>query len=235
MKRLSVFAFATAALIWAGASTGAAVNAQDKKEGDKGWVQLFNGKDLTGWKTHPKAPGQWEVKDGAIVGSGEKVSHLFSERDDYENFRFRIEAKISDKGNSGQYIRTQFGAGYPKGYEVQINSTHSDTIRTGSLYPAGDLKLTKEERAKMVEKTVIKEQLHQPDEWFTQEIVAEGNHIQIFVNGKKTVDYLDPKNTYTKGHFAIQGHDAMKAGGKTYPTIITVRKIEVLELPATKK
>jgi hypothetical protein len=204
--------------------------AQDKK-GDKGWVQLFNGKDLTGWKVHPGSPGQWEVKDGAIVGSGAKASHLFSDRDDYENFHFRIEAKVGDKGNSGQYFRAKFASGYPPGYEAQINSTHTDSIRTGSLYPAFNNKLTKEQK----DKIIVKDQLVKPDEWFTQEVIADGNHIQIFVNGKKTVDFVDDKNTYSKGHFAIQGHDAYKdKEGKVYPTIITVRKIEVKELPATK-
>ena len=228
MKRFLVFGVAAVALAaWGAGQT--ALTAQDKQGGDKGWVQLFNGKDLTGWKVHPKSPGEWAVKDGAIVGSGAKASHLFSERDDYENFHYKIEAKISDKGNSGQYFRAKFAPGYPPGYEAQINSTHSDTIRTGSLYPTGALKLTDDQRAKVV----VKEQLHKPDEWFTQEVIAVGNHIQIFVNGKKTVDFKDENNTYTKGHFAIQGHDAYKdKEGKVYPTIITVRKIEVKELTA---
>src|ERR1700726_2986583 len=95
----------------------------DEKD-DKGWVQLFNGKDLSGWKTHPKDKGHWEVKDGAIVGSGSQVGHLFTERGDFENFHVRVEAKISDKGNSGLFFRTRFGASYPQGYEAQINSTH---------------------------------------------------------------------------------------------------------------
>ena len=203
--------------------------AAGKQAGDKGWVQLFNGKDLTGWKWHPQSPGKWEVKDGCIVGSGEKASHLFTDRDDFENFHYRIEAKISDKGNSGQYFRAKFAPGYPPGYEAQINSTHTDTIRTGSLYPSG--KLAKEDRSKIV----ITDQLHKPDEWFTQEVIAQGNHIQILVNGKQTVDYVDKTNSYTKGHFAIQGHDAYKEKGKAIPTIITVRKVEVKELPPTAK
>src|SRR5947207_1445846 len=129
MKRLLLgVALLTAGLVLLPCLPGA--GAQD----DKGWVQLFNGKDLTGWKTHPKDPGEWSVKEGVLIGRGPKVSHLFSERDDYENFHYRIEAKISDKGNSGQYFRTAFGPGYPKGYEAQINSTHTDKKRTGSLY-----------------------------------------------------------------------------------------------------
>jgi hypothetical protein len=227
MKRSTLITCAALALaVWA-AQPPRAANGQQPN--DKGWVQLFNGKDLTGWKWHPDSPGKWEVKDGCIVGSGEKASHLFSERGDYSNFEYRIEAKVSDKGNSGQYFRAQFAKGYPPGYEAQINSTHTDTIRTGSLYPFP--KLAKEDRPKII----VTDQLHKPDEWFTQLVIADGNHIQIFVNGKKTVDFVDKNNTYTKGHFAIQGHDAYKdKSGKAYPTIITVKKVEVKELPPSK-
>jgi hypothetical protein len=182
--------------------------ADDKDK--EGWVQLFNGKDLTGFKTHPKDKAKWKVKDGVIIGSG-GVGHLYSERGDYKNFRYRVEAKINDGGNSGQYFRTQFGPGFPKGYEAQINSTHRDPVRTGSLYGFKDC--------------LIKKQLHKPDEWFTQEVIARGNHIIIKVNGKTTVDtkITDKNRLYLQGHFAIQQHDP--------GSHVQVRKIEVKELP----
>lgn len=189
--------------------------ARDDKKPDTGpaadWVKLFNGKDLTGWKTHPDNPGEWKVQDGILIGSG-PVSHLFSERDDYENFQYRIEAMINDGGNSGQYFRTQFGPGFPKGYEAQINSTHRDPVRTGSLYNFKDC--------------LVKGQLHKPDEWFTQEVIADGNHIVILVNGKVTVATTDKDKKFTKGHFALQQHDP--------GTVVKFRKIEVRELPPTK-
>src|SRR6185503_12327299 len=127
---------------------------------DSEWVPLFNGKDLTGWKIHDKPSGGilevikiekngkvvgydgklkdstthlWRVEDGKLIGSG-PPSHLFSERGDYVNFHYRVDAMINDMGNSGQYFRTEFGPGFPKGYEAQINATHRDQIRTGSLY-----------------------------------------------------------------------------------------------------
>ena len=193
--------------------------AEDKK--DDGWKQLFNGKDLTGWKTHPDDKAKWEVKDGCIVGTG-PAGHLFSERGDYENFQFRIEAKINDKGNSGQYFRATFAKAFPPGYEAQINSTHSDPIRTGSLYPDYRDKYSNDEKKKMV----VFEQLVKPDEWFTQEVIAVGNHIIIKVNGKTTVDFVDEKNRHTKGHFAIQQHNQ---GSE-----VTIRKAEVKELPPSK-
>lgn len=197
----------------------APVGADDKK--DEKWTPLFNGKDLTGWKTHPKSPGKWRVEDGILIGSG-NASHLFSERGDYENFRYRVEAMINDKGNSGQYFRTKFEAGFPSGYEAQINSTHSDPIKTGSLYP-GRLKLKSGDK----EKLVVKDILVKPNEWFTQEVIARGNHIIIKVNDKTTVDFVDENNNFTKGHFALQQHDP---GSK-----VKFRKIEVIELPADKK
>ena len=80
----------------------------------------------------------------------------------------------------------------------------------------------------------ILEQLHKPDEWFTQEVIAKGNHIQIFVNRKKTVDFVDTNNSFTKGHFAIQQHSSFKdkTTGDDIESVIYVRKAEVKELPS---
>jgi hypothetical protein len=203
---------------------------------EDGWVPLFNGKDLTGWKIPNPPSGQfksvkelkndagkvitfvgvekdkkdgtpgkehtlWQVKDGLIVGGG-PASHIFTEIE-ADNFRYRVEAKINDKGNSGQYFRTAFGPGFPKGYEAQLNATHGDKIRTGSLYPSFG-KLTEEDRKKML---VMNDAPHKPDEFFVQEVVADGNKITISVNGKQTIEFTDKANTFTKGHFALQGHD----------------------------
>lgn len=189
----------------------APASGQDTKEPDGKWIALFNGKDLTGLKTHPKAPGDWKVEEGVIVGKG-PVSHLFSERGDYENFRYKVVAMISDKGNSGQYFRTEFGPGFPKGYEAQINSTHGDPVRTGSLY----------------NHVKVLEMLVKPNEWFEQEVTAIGNHIVIKVNGKETVNTKieNEKQLFKKGHFAIQQHDP--------GSVVKIKSIEVMELPASK-
>ena len=174
------------------------------------WVSLFNGKDLSGWSIADGSSGQWKVEDGAIKSDGGPATHLFSPRGNYRNFRYRAEIKINDKGNSGMYFRTKKGPGFPKGYEAQINSSHGDPVRTGSLY----------NHVKVLETLVP------PDTWFTQEVEAVGNHIVIKVNGKVTVDYTDPNKTFTEGHFAYQHHD---------PTCkVEIRKIEVMELPDSK-
>ena len=191
---------------------GAVVGAS--KDKGSGWVSLFNGRDLAGWKTHPADNAKWEVKKGILIGSGPNVGHLFSQRDDYKNFHFRVEAKINDGGNGGQYFRTKFGKSYPQGYEAQINSTGSDPVKTGSLFNLAP----------------IEEMLVQPDEWFTQEVIADGNQIVILVNGDKVVDYVDQAKTYTTGHLVLQ--HSMRSQGKD--TVIQFRKIEVRELPEVR-
>ena len=210
------FGFAFALLIPVFGILHVPASAGDKKA-DNGWIQLFNGKDLTGWTTFdPKQLNDaWFVKAGILMSKGKAASHLFTEKDDYENFHYRIEVKISDKGNSGQYFRTKFGPGYPKGYEAQINSNFPDPQKTGSLY--NFVKIT--------------EMLVPPDTWFTQEVIANGNHIQILVNGKKTADFKDEKSTHTRGHFAIQQHGPAKGGPDVQ---VSLKKVEIKLLPATK-
>ncbi|HEV3438453.1 MAG TPA: DUF1080 domain-containing protein [Gemmata sp.] len=239
MKRCHFLIATIAAAIVGSAGLISPSRADDKK--DDGWIQLFNGKDLTGWKIPNPPSGEfkgvkevknddgkvtayvgetkggkeytlWQVKDGMIVGGGPS-SHLFTEIE-ADNFRYRVEAKINDKGNSGQYFRTKFGPGFPNGYEAQINATHSDKIRTGSLYPS-----TAGLRKYSDKICVMNTAPHKPDEFFTQEVIADGPNITIIVNGKTTLDnWEDPNKTYTKGHFALQGHDP--------GSVMTFKKVE---------
>ena len=216
-----VIRYGLAAAVVALCAAAAPVPKQD------GWVTILDAKSFPEWKVAPDNPasrveetatekrviagdslrdGRWTFKDGVLHGEG-GVSHIFSPRGDYENFVERAEIKIKDKGNSGQYFRTTFGNGFPNGYEAQVNSTHTDPVRTGSLYGF----------AKVLDMLVP------PDTWFTQEVTAVGNHITIKVNGKTTVDYVDTKNTHTTGHFAFQQHNL---GSEVW-----IRNVQVKELP----
>src|SRR5262249_7517018 len=151
------------------------------------WVSLFDGKTLSGWKTHPQAPGDWRVENGMLVGRGPRRNHIYSERGDYQDFHFRVEAKINQGGNSGQLFRKAFTADASQGYEAQIDSS-MHKARTGSLYVgAGRPEVA-------IGKTLVP-----VDTWFTQEVIVQGNHIVILVNGDKTVDYIDYKNTWKRG------------------------------------
>lgn len=212
MKRvLCLFFVAVAALT---VSYAPNANAADEPQ----WVSLFDGKSLDGWEKVGGEQSVWEVKDGAICGSG-PASMLVTTKGPYKNFRYRAEIKINDKGNSGLYFRTKPKPGFTDGYEAQIDSTHSDPIRTGSLYGMCH----------------VYKRLVEPDTWFTYEIqVQDGvwrgrkvTKIKITVNGDELYEYFDFTQQFKEGHFAFQQHDP---GSK-----VCIRKVEVAELPDSGK
>jgi len=152
-----------------------------------GWVQLFDGKTLSGW-TMPDA-GDWKMEDGVLTGRG-KVCHLFSPNT-YTNLEFKAEIKLNNRGNSGMYVRAAYGRSWPKGYETQVENTSPDPQKTGSLYGI---------------KRNLK-QLVEDDTWWTQHVIAIGNRIIIKVNDVIVVDHVDEKGTFKSGHLALQQHD----------------------------
>jgi hypothetical protein len=171
----------------------------------KGWIKLFDGKTLSGWKAMDK--GRWSVNaEGTVVGEG-PVGHLFSPNT-YTNLEFKAEAKLNHSGNSGMYFRTALGNGFPKGYESQVENTSPDPQRTGSLYNFAK----------------VTEQLVPDDTWWTQHIVAIGNHIIIKVNDKIVVDFIDQKNTFVAGHLALQQHNE--------GSVVMFRNVMVKPLPS---
>ena len=179
------------------------------------WVSLFDGKTLSGWtQGGGQGKSHWEVKDGVIVGSG-SASMLYSPKK-YKNFKYRAEVKINDKGNSGLYFRCPKPNGnFSEGYEAQIDATHSDPIRTGSIY--GFVHVYKSPAP--------------PDTWFTYELEVVDKdwrgihmpHITVKINGEVLFMYMDRTKAWDEGHFAFQQHDP---GSR-----VEIRKIEVVELP----
>lgn len=204
-------------LCWKAALIGLMLAPAALAQGSGEWVSLFDGKTMSGWEfkdLRPEGGGKWTVEDGAIVGSG-PPSMLYSPKGDYKNFKVRAEIQINDKGNSGFYFRAKNDGSFASGYEAQVDATHADPIRTGSLYGFCH----------------VYRQLHKPGEWFTYELeVKDGvwrgrpmTSIRISVNGEELFDYMDFNQTHKSGHFAFQGHDP----GST----VKIRKIEVMELP----
>lgn len=180
---------ATARLIAAGTLGLLALWAAPATAEDEGWIKLFDGKTLKGWEANENAD-DWTVEDGAIVAHGPR-SHLFYVDREFGDVAFKADISLAHGSNSGMYFRAERGPGWPKGYEAQVNNSHGDPKRTGSLYNFVD----------------VREKLIEDDTWWTQEIIAQGNHIVIKVNGKTVVDFVDEKNTYSKGFLALQQHD----------------------------
>jgi 3-keto-disaccharide hydrolase len=176
--------------------------AADSKDG---WVSLFDGKSLEGWKANEN-PQTFSVKDGEIVVKGPR-GHLFYVGPvgdhNFKNFEFKADINARPSANSGVYFHTVFQeSGWPaKGYEVQVNNTHSDPKKTAGLYG-------------------IKDNFTAPakdNEWFTMVIKVQGKHIVTKVNDKVITDYTEEENAQrtgefknrlvSSGTFALQGHD----------------------------
>jgi hypothetical protein len=178
----------------------------EKVSEENGWIPLFNGKDLTGW-TANENQDTFKVEDGAIVVHGDR-SHLFYTGDvkggEFKDFELWVEVQTEPKANSGIYFHTEYQKdGWPaKGYEVQVNQTHSDARKTGGLYGIVD---------------VMDKSPAQDNEWYVEHIKVEGKHVVVKVDGEVTVDYTEPEGVkregqfvgrlINKGTFALQGHD----------------------------
>lgn len=172
-------------------------------EDSDGWVSLFDGETMTGWKASEHRDS-WQVKDGALVCNGER-SHLFYVGDDkpFVNFEFKAEVMTTPGSNAGIYFHTKYqDEGWPRyGFESQVNVTHKDPKKTGSLYSVVD----------------VSDPPCKDNEYWTQHIIVQGKHITIKINDKTVVDYTEPdgKEAFSDGFerrlgsgtFAFQAHD----------------------------
>ena len=184
-------------------SFGAAVlvvislSALQKKAPKKGWISLFDGKSLDGWKVGENAE-TFKVENGAIVVFG-KRAHLFYmgpvQDHTFKNFEYKAKVMTTPGSNSGMYIHTAYQEdGWPsQGYEIQVNNSHTDWRRTGSVYGIQD----------------VKEAPAKDNKWFTQQITVQGNKITVKVDDKIINEYTVPAEggKLSSGTFALQGHD----------------------------
>ncbi|KAA5543555.1 3-keto-disaccharide hydrolase [Adhaeribacter rhizoryzae] len=175
------------------------------KNNDKGWVRIFDGRTLNWWMASEN-PETFKVEDGAIVVNGPRA-HLYYvgplQNHNFKDFEFKAQVMTTPGSNSGMYIHTEYQqTGWPsKGYEIQVNNTHTDWRKTGSVYAIED----------------VKKQLANDNEWFTQHIIVKGNKITVKVNDKIASEYTEPENVtrpkdmfgriLSSGTVALQGHD----------------------------
>jgi hypothetical protein len=176
---------------------------------DEGWVELINGKDFTGWRASENK-GTWSVTDGLFQAVG-KRSHLFYEGehlgDGFKNFELEVQVRTFKLANSGIYFHTKYQeTGWPSnGMEIQVNNTH---IGEGDYV---ELK----KMASLYSVRNVYKSFGQDGEWMTVKARVESNRVQIWLNGLKTVDYVQPEKTFSsvkrlgKGTFSLQGHDSL--------------------------
>jgi hypothetical protein len=210
---------------------------------DTGWISLFDGKTTTGWHTYGKTTiGEaWKVADGnlyldttvkdgwQIKGGGDIVS-----TDEYENFHFKTEWKISPNGNSGIifYVNedtSKYKYCWNTGPEMQVldNAGHSDASiikhRAGDLY---DLISCSKQSVKPV------------GEWNLAEIVSNNGKLDFYLNGTNVVSTtlwdsswsallagskfkdMPTFGTFKKGRIALQDH-----GNTVYYRNIMIKRL----------
>ncbi len=147
---------------------------------EDGWVSLFDGKSLNGWQANENKE-TWQVVDGALVCFGPR-SHLFYVGDEkpFVNFEFKCDVMTTPGSNAGIYFHTKYQEeGWPKfGYECQVNVTHGDPKKSGSLYGVEN----------------VAEPPCKDNEWYTQHITVRGKKITLKINDKVVVEYTEPDN-----------------------------------------
>jgi hypothetical protein len=170
---------------------------------EPGFTSLMDGKTFDGWKMANEHADTWKIEDGSFVAHGERC-HLFYVGDPkpFKNFELKVDVMTEPGSNGGIYFHTKYQeSGWPKyGFENQVNNTHTDWIKTGSLYGLVNVGLT----------------ISKDNEWWTQHIIVKGRQVTVKINGKTVMEYNEPPGTkpgsdfsrkLDEGTFALQAHD----------------------------
>jgi len=218
MKRIITLLLALGIL--AAAPTVAVAQLTDEMRRE-GWVSIFNGENLEGWRSN-QSPAAFRAENGMIVGDGGRDHLYFMER--LTNFELKLDISINNDGNSGVYVKSQWqeNAWPTTGFEIQVNSSHGDRQKTGSLYNI----------------VRIYEAPHADDEWFTMHIICRGDELSVLINDKLLYTYMEPpgvrrgdatpiteanKRISQSGYIALQQHHQ--------GSIVKYRNIFVKKLP----
>ena len=170
-------------------------------DSEEGFTTIFDGKSFTGWKTSLDNPNTWKIEDGAFVARG-AVAHMFyvADTNPFKNFELKVDVMTEPGANGGIYFHTAYQEkGFPSaGIECQVNVSHTDWIKTGSLYGLVNIGLTP-----------VKD-----NQWWTQHIIVRGRKVTVKIDGKIVIEYNEPQVDPTargkklgEGTFALQAHD----------------------------
>jgi hypothetical protein len=220
--------FLSTAVLWLLASGSYAA---DPPQPEAGFVSLFDGKTLDGWKVGDNAE-IFQARDGMIVmdcpATNHRPGHLFYEGDvnhhDFKNFDIKVDVLTYPAANSGIYFHTKYQeAGWPKlGLECQVDNSHVDWRRTGSLYGIKNISWGPETPPKNNKEdvTILPKAPVTDNVWYTQEIIYRDGQVEVKLDGKTVLEYKIPKadvehklstgvTWLPRGTFALQGHPPM--------------------------
>lgn len=196
LKKLSFLLMAGSVLTF-----GCSESEQTTDELNSEWISIWDGETFNHWRASEN-PESFQIEDGKIVVDGPRA-HLFYEGPvadaNFVNFEFRAEVYTYPQANSGIFFHTTYQEeGWPAhGYEAQVNATHSDPRKTGSLYAVND---------------VMNDAPHEDNEWFNYYIKVNGNEITFKVDGETVMEFTEPDDRegtirLGSGTIALQAHD----------------------------
>lgn len=172
-------------------------------DSEAGFKTIFDGKTFEGWKIGDAAAKSWRIEEGALVAQGSR-SHIYYVGDEkpFKDFELKVDVMTEPGSNGGIYFHTKYQeTGWPKaGFECQVNVSHGDWIKTGSLYGLVNMALTPA----------------QDNKWWTQHIIVKGNKVTVKIDGKTVLEYNEPPGAAAgtdferklgSGTFAFQAHD----------------------------
>lgn len=182
---------------------------------EEGFVTLFDGKTLDGWKVSEN-PDSFVIEDGMLVAKGPRAHAFYMGEDGqgaFEDFELRLDVKTLENSNGGVFFHVEYQEkGWPikQGYEVQVNNTHKDWRKTGGLYAIVDNK-----------------EPFKDNEWMKYVIRVEDGVVNVTINGKETVKDFKPEGEQDKlvvggGLIALQAHDP---GSTVYYRNIRVKSL----------
>lgn len=188
------------------------LNTDAEPELTEGFVDLFNGKDLTHWS--PKGGDcKFEAVDGMIVGTvvaDSPSTYLSTDRADFTDFIFTCEMKWEVDGNSGVMFRAQTKPGKDGevvfGPQAEMEGITGDRYWNGGIYGQScggyfyPVWLKEHEAARAA---------LDRDGWNRLTISAKGNVVKTWVNGVPVAHWIDD-GTYAKGFFGLQIHKGQK-------------------------
>lgn len=163
----------------------------------QGTIELFNGKDLSGWEAY--GTEKWYVEDGLLVcesGPDKDYGYLATKKH-YKNFELNLEFKQEADGNSGVFIRSTIEGVKVSGWQVEVAPKGK---HTGGVYESYG-------RGWLIKPEAEKEESLKEGDWNKMKIVVNGDTLTSYLNGVQMVTITDEIIGKGEGSVALQIHD----------------------------
>ena len=225
MNRLEIAVFCAIGTV---ALPGATVASAAEAVADAGFVSMFDGKSLKGWTVMPaKAAKAWSVKDGIIVGDGDKGrSYLVFDKKDIADLELKFSYRFPGKGNSGVSIRAiddKTGRRKFQSYHADLGHVgigrqvlgawdfHTPGRREHACFRGDRLVIDEKDKPTItkIEGAVTLDDINKGG-WNDVHVIAKGNQFKFYINGKPASEFsehLPPERRLHKGMIQLQLHD----------------------------